>query len=319
MARLRHAATNTTHYLDHESLLGRAQSATVRSDVASVSLHHATLRWMDGGVWEIEDLKSRNGTFVDGQRIAPGTAVALKAGSFIALGTRDNRFDFDDASAPTVMLVPLDGGEPRWPLEELIVALPDPERATYTLFAHPSGIWLLEGPNDTRPLHHGDIVVANDSRWRFSCPKGVDRTITAPALSVAAPTALGAGLGPARDLQLQLRVSADEELVQLSLTGSGQTRELDSRACFYLLLTLARCRLRQGLPKGVRLDPDGWIETGTLTDLLRKSEQHLNIDIYRLRRVCAEIGVLDPSNIVERRGPPRRLRLGPAVVSIAAL
>src|SRR5205085_2554120 len=91
-------------------------------------------------------------------------------------------------------------------------------------------------------------------------------------------------------LQVKLRVSADEELVQLSLTGSGQTRELDSRACFYLLLTLARCRLQQGLPKGVRLDPDGWIETLALTELLRKSEQHLNIDIYLLGAGEAGLG-----------------------------
>ena len=83
-------------------------------------------------------------------------------------------------------------------------------------------------------------------------------------------------------------------------------------------MTLARCRLRQGLPKSIRVDSQGWVEVSALCEMLRKNEQHLNIDIYRLRRVCAELGVLDPSNIVERRGPPRRVRLGTELVRIEA-
>lgn len=319
MARLRHSASGTAHYLEHESLLGRAQAATVCSDLPSVSLHHATVRWSDAGQWQIEDLNSRNGTFVDSERLAPGVVRALQAGARIALGTPDNCYELEDASAPTVMLLPLGGGEPLWPLDEQILALPAADAPTHTLYAHPSGLWLLEGPNDTRPLQHGDIVAVDGSRWRFSCPKAVNRTLTVPATKLAIPTGAASSFGCVRDLQLLLKVSADEETVLLSLSGGGQTRELDYRACFYLLLTLARCRLRQGLPKSVRVDSQGWVEVGALCEMLRKNEQHLNIDIYRLRRVCAEQGVLDASNIVERRGPPRRLRLGTEWVRVEPL
>ena len=318
MARLRHLTSGTAHYLEHESLLGRAQAATVCSDLPSVSLHHATVRWSDSGQWQIEDLNSRNGTLVDGERLAPGVVRRLEAGTRIALGTPDNRYDLEDASAPTVMLLPLGGGEPLWPLDEQILALPAADAPTHTLYAHPSGLWLLEGPTDTRPLQHGDIVAVDESRWRFSCPKAVNRTLTVPTAKLAMPVAATSGFGYVRELRLLLKVSADEETVLLTLSGAGQTRELDYRACFYLLLTLARCRLRQGLPKSIRVDSQGWVEVGALCEMLRKNEQHLNIDIYRLRRVCAELGVLDASSIVERRGPPRRLRLGTELVRVEA-
>jgi hypothetical protein len=282
-------------------------------------LHHATVRWSDAGQWEIEDLNSRNGTFVDGERLPPGVVRQLQTGTRIALGTADNHYDLEDASAPTLMLLPLGGGEPLWPLDEQILALPTADAPTHTLYAHPSGLWLLEGPNDTRPLQHGDIVAVDEARWRFSCPKAVNRTMTVPAAQLAVPSAAPNGFGTVRELQLLLKVSADEEMVLLSLSGGGQTRELDYRACFYLLLTLARCRLRQGLPRSIRVDSQGWVEVSALCEMLRKNEQHLNIDIYRLRRVCAELGVLDPSNIVERRGPPRRLRLGTELARIEPL
>jgi hypothetical protein len=319
MARLRHATSRTAHYLEHESLLGRAQAATVCNDLPSVSLHHATVRWTGSGEWQVEDLNSRNGTFVDGERLTPGVARTLKTGASIALGTLDNRYELEEASAPTVMLLPLAGGEPLWPLAEPILPLPNADAPTHTLYAHPSGLWLLEGPNDTRPLQHGDIVVVNESSWRFSCPKTVNRTMTVPAGRLAVGASAPTGFGAVGELQLLLKVSADEETVLVSLTGAGQTRELDYRACFYLLLTLARGRLGQGLPKTIRVDSQGWVEVGALCEMLRKSEQHLNIDIYRLRRICAELGLLDPSNIVERRGPPRRLRLGSEFVRIEAL
>jgi hypothetical protein len=173
-------------------------------------------------------------------------------------------------------------------------------------------------------LQHGDMVVVNEARWRFSCPKTVDRTVTTPSgqgadAQLAGPDGLTANLGYTRDLRVLLKVSADEETVQLCLSGAGQTRELDYRACFYLLLTLARGRLQKGLPKSVRVDPQGWIEAGALGEMLRRSEQHLNIDVFRIRRICADVGVLDASNLIERRGPPRRLRLGTEHISIVPL
>lgn len=65
------------------SVIGRDPSATARIDDASVSARHATLLFEDGGWW-IEDLDSRNGTFVDEARVS-GRAP-LRNGATVQLG-----------------------------------------------------------------------------------------------------------------------------------------------------------------------------------------------------------------------------------------
>ena len=54
--------------------VGRHPGAAVRIMHASVSLAHAEFRWQDGGLM-IADLHSRNGTFVNGQRVAGPTRI----------------------------------------------------------------------------------------------------------------------------------------------------------------------------------------------------------------------------------------------------
>ena len=49
-------------------VVGRDASADLRYEDARVSRRHAAIRW-DGACWRIEDLQSRNGTFLDAERI----------------------------------------------------------------------------------------------------------------------------------------------------------------------------------------------------------------------------------------------------------
>lgn len=50
-----------------------------------VSSHHANLRW-DGVTWWIEDLNSTNGTFVNQQRVAPGSPMSVPGGAVLEVG-----------------------------------------------------------------------------------------------------------------------------------------------------------------------------------------------------------------------------------------
>ena len=50
-----------------------------------VSGHHARLRW-DGVSWWVDDLNSTNGTFINQQRVPPGSAAALSTGSVLQIG-----------------------------------------------------------------------------------------------------------------------------------------------------------------------------------------------------------------------------------------
>jgi pSer/pThr/pTyr-binding forkhead associated (FHA) protein len=50
-----------------------------------VSAHHARLRW-DGASWWLEDLGSRNGTFVNRKRCTPLQATLLPPGGLLQVG-----------------------------------------------------------------------------------------------------------------------------------------------------------------------------------------------------------------------------------------
>lgn len=72
-----------------ELIIGRAPSAAVRFDPREdrdVGRHHARISWTetDPIEFEIADLKSRNGTFVNGMLIT--TPMRLHAGDIIQLG-----------------------------------------------------------------------------------------------------------------------------------------------------------------------------------------------------------------------------------------
>ncbi len=54
--------------LQGASVIGRAGDAVIRIDSGGVSRHHARIK-VDGSVAHVEDLGSKNGTFVDGKRV----------------------------------------------------------------------------------------------------------------------------------------------------------------------------------------------------------------------------------------------------------
>ncbi len=75
------------------ALLGRQADCSVVLDDLAASGHHAELRW-ERGAWVLTDLKSSNGTSVNGREI---TSVTLRNGDLIEIGK--TRFRFQDATA----------------------------------------------------------------------------------------------------------------------------------------------------------------------------------------------------------------------------
>lgn len=69
---------------DGDNIVGRDRAASVQIEVAGVSRRHAIIRIAQDEV-TIEDLASKNGTFIDGSRVT--TAVRLEPGNTIALGS----------------------------------------------------------------------------------------------------------------------------------------------------------------------------------------------------------------------------------------
>jgi DNA-binding winged helix-turn-helix (wHTH) protein len=81
-----------------ESVIGRDRGCAVHIDADSVSRHHARLH-VDGRDLSIEDLGSKNGTWVAGERLR-GTA-ALSDGVSVRLGSETLRFELVIDERPT--------------------------------------------------------------------------------------------------------------------------------------------------------------------------------------------------------------------------
>lgn len=81
-----------------ESVIGRDRGCAVQIDADSVSRHHARLN-VTGGEAAIEDLGSKNGTWVAGERIH-GT-VPLTDGASFRLGSETVRFELAVGERPT--------------------------------------------------------------------------------------------------------------------------------------------------------------------------------------------------------------------------
>ena len=81
-----------------QSVIGRDRGCAVQIDADSVSRHHARLN-VDGRDVSIEDLGSKNGTWVAGERIRG--PVSLTDGSSFRLGSETLRFEIVIDERPT--------------------------------------------------------------------------------------------------------------------------------------------------------------------------------------------------------------------------
>src|SRR5947199_1870112 len=119
--------------------LGRDPSCPVSfsgDDARVVSGHHAELRSGEGG-WRLLDAGSRNGTFLNGQRLTGETGV--KAGDHISLGEK----------GPRVSIVSVSEA-----LEETLAEYPKfepaPVPATPAPEVHPYGVTLIAAASGQR-------------------------------------------------------------------------------------------------------------------------------------------------------------------------
>src|SRR5207244_6550151 len=88
--------------------VGRSPDSGLHLARSYVSLEHAAVRW-SGDAWEVKDLGSKNGTFVDGARIASGQSQRIDVGSRIAFGDVEETWELVEADAPGVHAEAIDG------------------------------------------------------------------------------------------------------------------------------------------------------------------------------------------------------------------
>jgi hypothetical protein len=307
MASIRELSTGRTLLLEPEHLIGRAPSSALHLEQRYASVLHAALRWT-GERWELRDLGSRNGTFVDGIRLKAGEAREVVVGSKLSFGRPEEVWEVLDVSAPRVMAVPVDGGDPVV-LDRDLLALPSTDNPQATIFRSADGTWTLEHLDDsTTPIANLQTFEVAGRIWRFCCDENIGATWQPDS---------GAWVA-VRHLQLTFAVSRDEEHVELQITCAGKTWDLGSRTHNYLLLTLARRRLADaadGLPETSR----GWIYQEDLAHDPSMAAPQLNIGVFRIRQQLAGLGIADAAGIIERRPRTHQLRIGTGHIRIAQL
>jgi hypothetical protein len=299
MGSIRRVLTERTSCLEAEHLIGRAVASSLRLAPRYVSVHHAALRWADDH-WELKDLGSRNGTFLDGQRLRPGEGYPVDPEAIIAFGNlTDERWQMVDSSAPLPMAVPVDGGEPV-PLEGGLIALPSSDDPRVTIYRTSDGSFVIETPDEpSARIDNLQTFSVLERPWRFSCVEDLRTasvTVSSDTLTI-------------RQIELSFSVSADEEHVQIHMVAGGRTVDMRSRNHNYLLLTLARARMKDR-EQGIAAASRGWLHHDDLRSGTPAESSSLNLEVYRIRKHFLRAGVTDGANIIERRPGAGQLRIG---------
>lgn len=307
MAWLKQVGASRQLTLSARNLVGRAAHCALRPTDARVSGEHATIVWT-GTAWEIRDLGSRNGTFVDGERLSPGEPRTLEVGALLGWGTAEGSWSMAELGPPVATAQLLSGSAAVQVAEDGLLALPSPDEARVTVFEDLRGGWTGEFDGEQRPVLDGETLSIEGSAWRLSLPIPLEPTLDASV-----------GGGTLAQVQLRVGVSRDEEHVEVSLGRSGRWENLGARAHHHLILQLARARLSDQAQAGLSAGEHGWRYADDVCRMLAIEDLRLNTEIYRARKELLAAGVQGASQLVERRRSTRSLRLGTAAVEVVPL
>jgi hypothetical protein len=306
MALLKHRATGERYSLSSSFIVGRAPASDLELTNRMASSTHAEILW-NGMAWELRDLGSRNGTFVGTRRLTSGERVTIRRDTRIAFGDAEDPYELVDDAPPNAVACDDDGR--REESEDGFLILPHPDRPVITIFDEGGGTWVAESADGARRrISDGDALVVEGQVWRIELPRIIEVTWKPGGAQVSLRGAI-----------LRFAVSRDEERVEVSLLQGSDVVKLPPRNHQYMLLTLARARLRDQARPGVSEDEAGWLYVDELLDTLAIQETNLNVYICRARKdfVCAKVhGATD---IIERDPQTRRLRLGVEKLEISAL
>jgi hypothetical protein len=284
-------------------VVGRSPACDLVLGARDVSGQHAVLRFC-GTHWEVCDLASRNGTHVDGVRLARGARARVRKGAHLRFGRELPGFELVDASEPQPMARNLVTDEVRVG-EDHHLDLSRASGSDWRIHQDALGTWVAERSGQATVLADRAVLPSRRGHaWRVYLPRACGGTWGG---GDEAPD-----VGPTvADLSLRFACSRDEEHVELLARAGERTFDLGSRVHHYPLLVLARRRLADRTA-GVAAGEQGWLPHCDLLRMLRVDDNHLNIMIHRARTQLRELGVADAAALVERRTTVHQLRIGVA-------
>jgi len=267
-----------------------------------VSAEHASIFWT-GDRWEVRDLGSSNGTFVDGRPAPPGERVQLREGVELSFGGEAERWVLVEALPPVASARRLDTGEVRIAQDGLL-ALPSADDPQIAIFENESGRWLVEAGTSARTGIDQEELTAGTADWLLSVPPvSPGGVVPTTRRFRGVPKVIGV-------LTMRFKVSHDGDYVQLNLVQGNEIIAMGARAYNELLLTLARARLGARAERAIPEEDQGWLHVDDLVEMLNIPVERFNVSIHRARQQFAEAGVVNAGVLIERRPLTRQIRLG---------
>lgn len=259
-------------YLLVQHFFGRhIQSVNTYLSNPDASRIHAVIQW-DQDKWLLQD-SSSNGTFINGKKLSQGEKHLLNQGDIINFGSlKADQWELLDLDKPRSVLVPSAPELPTLILDKLTV-LPSEDNPQISLYLSQTGQWLCESDSGVYTLQSGDKVGYGDSVWYFHDASTCEATQIQDKNEIFA----------SKPIVFSFKVSQDEEDVSLSLQLGNKTVDLGLRAHHYLLLMLARQRLKDKNNGLVGVE-QGWVDKEELAGMLRMDKNYINIQIFRFRK-----------------------------------
>jgi hypothetical protein len=294
--------------LSAHTVVGRSPACSLVLDDLCASAEHAAIVW-SGERWEVRDLGSRNGTWLDGRRIAAGERAPLRTDARLAFGGGGEWLLADDRGAGPAARNEANG--------EIVhsttglLALPSADDPQATIYRAADGRWLIELGAELRTIPDRAQLDLAGTAWSLFLPSELGPVPTT-AKAEDSPVALA-------EVSLWFAPSLDEEHVDVrARTDDGKEWLLPPRSSHYVLLTLARLRLAD-TRSGIVPEEQGWIYASSLADMLHYTLERLNLEIFRARSLFAKLGFADATHLIERRTVNRQLRIGLANLHVARL
>ncbi|WP_323137479.1 FHA domain-containing protein [Paraliomyxa miuraensis] len=227
----------------------------------------------------MQDLRSRNGTYVDGQRLVPGQPVPVARGAALGFG-HPSEYEMIDAGPPEPVATGVEPTEGVVEGQGARLLLPDPADPELVV-VHRDGRWWLERDGTRSIVEDGDVVCGERGSWSLWLPELVPSTLDVSDGSVDPPTLASV------ELRLSVAGAEDEraELVELVVSRGDRSTPLEPRAHHRPLLLLAKARRDD---RSHHLEEErGWVEQEALCDQLGYTTGRLHVEIHRLRREFA--------------------------------
>ena len=273
-------------------LVGRAPACHWVLPDSNASREHAVI-FYDGHDWYVRDLSSRNGTTVAGNAVRQ--VERLTPGAVICFGSATCAWELVDAGPPAVHATS--------PRRESIGAtssglfLPSAEHCE-AFVSSQDGQWVLEHDGHVRKVSPGEQLQLSDGAWTLELTLGDERPVDATSAS------------PLPETRLLFQVSPDEEHVALTVEHAGSSHGIAHRSHNYMLLLLARARLRDQRASQLQHSEHGWLETKQLADMMRTNSEQINVWIFRARAQFHKLAPSLSDRLVERRPSSAQLRIG---------